>query len=70
MLSCRAGVGPAIAIPKVLQLAGLTVEDIDVFEINEAFASQVPPSLVAFCEALPPWDTCTLCFCSGCVLCA
>jgi acetyl-CoA acyltransferase len=34
------GVGPAHAIPKALDAAGLTVEDIDVFEINEAFASQ------------------------------
>jgi acetyl-CoA acyltransferase len=34
------GVGPAEAIPKVLKMAGLTTDDIDVFEINEAFASQ------------------------------
>ncbi|XP_059187072.1 3-ketoacyl-CoA thiolase, peroxisomal [Centropristis striata] len=34
------GVGPAAAIPAALQQAGLTVGDIDVFEINEAFASQ------------------------------
>ncbi|ETW79362.1 hypothetical protein HETIRDRAFT_441328 [Heterobasidion irregulare TC 32-1] len=34
------GVGPAYAIPKVLQKAGLTKEDVDFFEINEAFASQ------------------------------
>lgn len=40
---CKAeemGVGPAYAIPKVLKMAGLTSKDIDVFEINEAFASQ------------------------------
>lgn len=40
---CRAeemGVGPAYAIPKVLKMAGLTSKDIDLFEINEAFASQ------------------------------
>jgi acetyl-CoA acyltransferase len=40
---CKAeemGVGPAYAIPKVLKMAGLTPKDIDVFEINEAFASQ------------------------------
>jgi len=40
---CKAeemGVGPAYAIPKVLKMAGLTTKDIDVFEINEAFASQ------------------------------
>jgi len=34
------GVGPRYAIPKVLKLAGLTTKDIDLFEINEAFASQ------------------------------
>lgn len=34
------GIGPAVAIPKVLKLAGLTTDDIDLFEINEAFASQ------------------------------
>jgi acetyl-CoA acyltransferase len=39
-LSEEMGVGPAYAIPKVLKMAGLTAKDIDVFEINEAFASQ------------------------------
>lgn len=34
------GIGPAFAIPKALTGAGLTMNDIDVFEINEAFASQ------------------------------
>lgn len=34
------GVGPAVAIPAALAKAGLTIEDIDVYEINEAFASQ------------------------------
>jgi len=34
------GIGPAFAIPKVLKLAGLTTKDIDVYEINEAFACQ------------------------------
>eukprot|EP00045_Choanoeca_perplexa_P010594 m.108232 g.108232 ORF g.108232 m.108232 type:complete len:106 (+) comp15330_c0_seq25:1035-1352(+) len=34
------GIGPAIAIPKVLKQVGLTIHDIDVFELNEAFASQ------------------------------
>ncbi|KAK0488441.1 Thiolase, N-terminal domain-containing protein [Armillaria novae-zelandiae] len=34
------GVGPAYAIPKVLAKAGLAKEDVDFFEINEAFASQ------------------------------
>lgn len=34
------GVGPLYAIPKVLEQAGLSLDDIDIFEINEAFASQ------------------------------
>lgn len=34
------GVGPLYAIPKVLEKAGLAKEDVDFFEINEAFASQ------------------------------
>jgi len=34
------GIGPAYAIPAALEKAGLTVGDIDIFEINEAFASQ------------------------------
>jgi len=35
------GVGPAYAIPKALERAGKTLKDMDVIEINEAFASQV-----------------------------
>ncbi|WJY27756.1 MULTISPECIES: acetyl-CoA C-acetyltransferase [Sporosarcina] len=34
------GIGPVAAIPKALKLAGLTKDDIDVWELNEAFASQ------------------------------
>jgi acetyl-CoA acyltransferase len=34
------GIGPVYAIPKVLKMAGLTLEDIDVIELNEAFAAQ------------------------------
>merc|ERR1711991_864549 len=34
------GVGPLYAIPKAVEQAGLTLDDIDLFEINEAFASQ------------------------------
>uniref|UniRef100_A0A7S2YMD5 Thiolase C-terminal domain-containing protein n=1 Tax=Entomoneis paludosa TaxID=265537 RepID=A0A7S2YMD5_9STRA len=34
------GIGPAVAIPQVLDHVGLTTSDIDVYEINEAFASQ------------------------------
>ena len=34
------GIGPVFAIPKLLQYTGLTLEDIDLVELNEAFASQ------------------------------
>src|SRR5437763_1822015 len=34
------GIGPVYAIPKVLKLAGLTLDQIDVIELNEAFAAQ------------------------------
>jgi acetyl-CoA acyltransferase 1 len=34
------GIGPAFAIPAALEKAGLTVPDVDIYEINEAFASQ------------------------------
>jgi 3-oxoadipyl-CoA thiolase len=35
------GIGPAFAIPRALDAAGLSLEQIDLIEINEAFASQV-----------------------------
>jgi acetyl-CoA acyltransferase len=34
------GLGPVFAIPKALKMAGLTLTDIDVIELNEAFAAQ------------------------------
>jgi acetyl-CoA acyltransferase len=34
------GVGPVVAVPKALKLAGLEISDIGLFELNEAFASQ------------------------------
>ena len=34
------GIGPVVAIPKVLKIAGLKLEDIDLIELNEAFAAQ------------------------------
>lgn len=42
------GIGPALAIPKALARAELSLADMDVIEINEAFASQV----LACCKAL------------------
>lgn len=43
VVGCRPdemGVGPKYAIPKALEAAGLQIDDIDLFEVNEAFASQ------------------------------
>jgi len=39
------GIGPVAAIPKVLDKAGLTTEEIDLWEINEAFGSQADYSI-------------------------
>ncbi len=42
-VGCKAdemGIGPRLAIPKLLKMTGLGLEDIGLFEINEAFASQ------------------------------
>jgi acetyl-CoA acyltransferase len=42
-IGCRPdemGVGPRYAIPKLMKLAGMDIQDIGLFEINEAFASQ------------------------------
>lgn len=35
------GIGPVLAVPKLLDRLGLAIEDIDLWELNEAFASQV-----------------------------
>jgi len=45
----RFGIGPVPAIQKALKLAGLTLDDIDLVELNEAFAAQV----LACLKALP-----------------
>lgn len=34
------GIGPTVAIPAALEKAGIGLEDVEVYEINEAFASQ------------------------------
>merc|ERR1719282_1553561 len=39
------GIGPAYAIPAALEKASLKVDDVDIFEINEAFASQATMSI-------------------------
>ncbi|KAG0166961.1 3-ketoacyl-CoA thiolase with broad chain length specificity [Apophysomyces sp. BC1034] len=46
------GVGPAYAIPVALERAGLRLEDVDLFEINEAFASQALYTIKAL--QIPP----------------
>lgn len=35
------GIGPVFAIPRLLERAGMSIDDIDLWELNEAFASQV-----------------------------
>ena len=42
------GIGPVPAMQKALKLAGLTIDDIDLVELNEAFAAQVLACLKAF----------------------
>jgi len=42
------GVGPITAVQEVLKRAGMTIDDIDIMELNEAFAAQVIP----VCEAV------------------
>ena len=69
------GVGPAVAIPDAVKRAGLTMEDIDLFELNEAFASQVssplPPAMLAPCTlaadstACSPGTYCPLSMCGS-----
>lgn len=39
------GIGPVPAIQKVLKAANMTIDDIDIVEINEAFAAQIIPSM-------------------------
>ena len=39
---------PAYAVPRMLERAGLTIEDFDLFEIHEAFASQVLATLASW----------------------
>lgn len=46
------GIGPVVAIPKALALAGLSLDDIDVIELNEAFAVQALAVIRA--GGLPP----------------
>ncbi|RPK58473.1 MULTISPECIES: acetyl-CoA C-acetyltransferase [unclassified Streptomyces] len=48
---------PAYAVPRMLERAGLTIEDFDLFEIHQAFASQVLATLAAWeKQGLAPVD--------------
>jgi acetyl-CoA C-acetyltransferase len=60
----RTGVAPTVAIPKALERAGLTIGDIDLWEINEAFASMC----VATCKMLGIDDERVNVLGSGCSL--
>lgn len=52
----RMGLGPAVAIPQILERSGLNAEQVDLWEINEAFAVQVLACLKALGETAPPLD--------------
>ncbi len=41
------GIGPIVAIQRVLDLAGMTIDQIEIVELNEAFAAQVIPIMAA-----------------------
>ena len=46
------GIGPVFAVPKLLQRNGLKMDDIDLWELNEAFAVQVSllPGHAGYCQ--------------------
>ena len=50
------GIGPAYAIPKALQRAGLSLDDIDLIELNEAFAAQVLAVAIEMERQGHSWD--------------
>ncbi len=60
----RTGLAPTVAIPKVLDRAGLAVDDVDLWEINEAFASMC----VGTCKVLGIDDEYVNVLGSGCSL--
>lgn len=51
------GLGPVYAVPKALVSAGLSMEDIDLIELNEAFASQ---ALAVHKKMSFPWEKCNI----------
>lgn len=57
--------GPAYAVPRLLDRAGLTLRDVDVFEFHEAFAGQILANMAAldsdfFCKARRAASACPL----------
>lgn len=60
----RTGLAPTVAIPKVLERAGLSIDDIDLWEVNEAFASMC----VSTCKVLGIDDERVNVLGSGCSL--
>lgn len=56
------GIGPSLAIPKILSKFNLSKDDIDIFEINEAFSSMVSlPNMCAVCKTKFIFAGCLLC---------
>lgn len=54
----RMGLGPIFAVPKVMARTGMTVDDMDVIELNEAFAAQAIPCIEELKmpkEKVNPW---------------
>jgi acetyl-CoA acetyltransferase len=47
------GIGPVFAIPKALKLAGLRVSDIDLVELNEAFAAKLTTASIRLVSIRP-----------------
>ncbi len=56
------GLGPTVAMPKALEKAGLTLKDMDIIEINEAFAVQI-----LACHRKMPFDMDRLNPCGGAI---
>jgi len=57
--------GPALAVPKALERAGLKLADIELFEVHEAFAAQVASNLQAWERTLGPVDRERVNVCGG-----
>ena len=70
---CVMGLGPKMAVPIALARAGLTIDQMDVIEINEAFAAQaipcIRPALQGVCLRTALFALCfRICICFSCFL--